>query len=107
MAAGRRPSPRPAHGGVAFALAIGASLLTGHASAVPRAGQVPGSTPLYLELVVDGLATGRVVRVDVRGAHYYVDAADLRAVHVRVPDDVSSPLAVDALPSTQVTYGDL
>ncbi|HVT49482.1 MAG TPA: fimbria/pilus outer membrane usher protein [Vicinamibacterales bacterium] len=105
MAAGRRPSPRPACGVVAFALAaIGASLLTSRASSARQASHVSGSTPLYLELVVNGLATGRVVRVDARDGHYYIDAPDLRAVHVGVPDEASSPVAVDALPSTRVTY---
>jgi outer membrane usher protein len=86
-------------------VAIGASLLTGRrVSAAPQAARVSGATRLYLELVVNGLATGRIVRVEARGTHYYVDATDLRAVHVRVPDDTASPVAVDGLASTHVAY---
>jgi outer membrane usher protein len=104
MVACRRPSPRPRRGVLAVALAaVAALLVTGRAWAAPQAGE-GDVTRLYLELVVDGRATGHIVRVDARGPHYYVDAADLRAVHVRVPGDAPSPVAVDTLPSTRVTY---
>jgi outer membrane usher protein len=105
MAAPRRPSPRPLGRALAFVLAAaGVSLLTGHASAAPQTAGVPAATRLYLELVVNGRATGRIVRVDARDGHYYVDAAELRAVHVRVPDDRAAPVAVDGLAATRVMY---
>ncbi|KLJ01600.1 fimbria/pilus outer membrane usher protein [Luteimonas sp. FCS-9] len=74
----------------------------------PRAADAAGEGVVHLELVVNGLGSGRVVPVELRDGHYLVDAAALRALHVRV-DAADAPdgdgrVAVDRLPGVEVGY---
>ncbi|UNK41424.1 fimbria/pilus outer membrane usher protein [Luteimonas sp. S4-F44] len=71
----------------------------------PRASDAVGEGLVHLELVVNGLASGRVVPVELRDGHYLVDAAVLHALHVRVdaPDE-DGRVAVDRVPGVTVDY---
>ncbi|ASR42120.1 hypothetical protein BEN78_00530 [Xanthomonas citri pv. mangiferaeindicae] len=71
----------------------------------PQATDAIGEGVVHLELVVNGLASGRVVPVELRDGHYLVDAAALRALHVRVDaPDRDGRVAVDRLPGVTVAY---
>ena len=66
-----------------------------------------GAVPLYLELVVNGRASGEVVEVTQRGPHYEVDAAVLRRLHVLRQAAAAQRVAVDALPGVATEYDSL
>jgi outer membrane usher protein len=70
----------------------------------PTAGtQMPAAT-LYLELVVNARASGQVVPVLVRDGHYYLSAALLRTLHVRLDGSAQGLVAVDQVPGVTVQY---
>ncbi|WP_236698368.1 fimbria/pilus outer membrane usher protein [Xylophilus sp. Leaf220] len=62
---------------------------------------------LYLELVVNGRASGEVVPVTQRGHHYEIDAEVLRRLHVQNTRPAGSRLAVDSLPGVATEYDGL
>ncbi|WPB56887.1 fimbria/pilus outer membrane usher protein [Xylophilus sp. GOD-11R] len=66
-----------------------------------------GPVPLYLELVVNGRASGEVVEVTQRGPHYEVDASVLRRLHVLRQAEASRRVAVDSLPGVGTEYDSL
>ncbi len=71
----------------------------------PQATDAIGEGVVHLELVVNRLASGRVVPVELRDGHYLVDAAALRALHVRVDTpDRDGRVAVDRLPGVTAAY---
>ncbi|MEN5059773.1 fimbria/pilus outer membrane usher protein [Luteimonas sp. TWI1416] len=71
----------------------------------PRATDAIGEGLVHLELVVNGLASGRVVPVELRDGHYLVDAQALQALHVRVDaPDADGRVAIDRLPGVAVEY---
>lgn len=59
---------------------------------------------LHLELVVNGLATGKVVPVTVRAGRYHVAAADLRGVGIPAESEGGELVALDSLPGVRVDY---
>lgn len=69
----------------------------------PGAQAITGFT-LYLELVVNGEATGQVVPVQVRGDSYFIAADVLRPLHVRTPASGSELVAVDRIAGVKVRY---
>ena len=67
----------------------------------------PLQTLLFLELVVNEVASGKVVQVMLRGGHYHVDGAVLRSLNVRTGSSVGAAgaeVAVDQIPGVQVAY---
>lgn len=66
-----------------------------------------GPVPLFLELVVNGRASGEVVEVTRRGAHYEVDASVLQRLHVLRQAAASTRVAVDSLPGVATEYDTL
>ncbi|KAF1069392.1 MAG: Outer membrane usher protein YehB [Pseudomonas citronellolis] len=72
--------------------------------APPRAPLAAGDTPLYLELVINGQDSGRVVPVQQHDGHYLVDAALLRESGLQLPGNPAGTLAVDQLPGLQAQY---
>ncbi|MGH8081125.1 MAG: fimbria/pilus outer membrane usher protein [Lysobacter sp.] len=71
----------------------------------PRAPLDIGEQVIHMELVVNRLASGRVVPVLLRDGHYWVDAQILRLLHVRTASDSDlGPIAVDSLPGVRVEY---
>ena len=66
-----------------------------------------GSTLLYLEVEVNGRASGELVAVRQRGPHYEIDAALLRRLRVRTDQPDGTAVAVDALPGVSVAYDSL
>ncbi len=65
------------------------------------------STLLYLEVEVNGRASGELVAVRQRGPHYEIDAAVLRRLQVRTDQPDGTAVAVDALPGVSVAYDSL
>lgn len=59
---------------------------------------------LYLELVVNFRASGRVVPVEAVGDRYRVDAAELRRVGLPVPPSDTQGVWLDTMPGVQVQY---
>lgn len=59
---------------------------------------------LYLELVVNHRASGRVVPVQTAGGRYRVEAAELRRVGLPVPQDSEDVVWLDTMAGTQVQY---
>lgn len=61
-------------------------------------------TTLYLEPVVNGRQTGKVVPVDYRGGHYYLTPQQLIDAGLPVADKQTKEIAVDLLKQVNVTY---
>lgn len=61
---------------------------------------------LFLEVSVNGIDQGRVIRVEQRGEGWHANAADLRALGLRWPgsQDASGELALADLPGLSLTY---
>lgn len=70
----------------------------------PPARGVPAAMTLYLELVVNELASGQVVPVQLRDGQYHVAAAQLQALHVRTGSGPQELVAVGRLPGVTVQY---
>ncbi|MCD9005490.1 fimbria/pilus outer membrane usher protein [Luteimonas sp. XNQY3] len=71
----------------------------------PRAPVADDDSLVHLELVLNGLSSGRIVPVRLRDGHYLVDAAELRALHVHTDDaDDEGRIAVDAIAGVEVRY---
>ncbi|MDB5849581.1 MAG: hypothetical protein JWP29_3333, partial [Rhodoferax sp.] len=70
----------------------------------PPARGAPLQTVLFLELVVNELASGQVVQVLVRDGHYYIGAAVLQSLHVRTGTGPDAQVAVDQLAGVTVFY---
>lgn len=69
----------------------------------PRAVSMPDTT-LYLEPVVNGRPTGKVVPVAYRGGHYYLTPQQLIDAGLPVTDKQVKEIAVDQLDKVDVTY---
>lgn len=64
-----------------------------------------GDQQLYLELVVNELASGRVVAVSARDGRYFVAREELQALGVSLQQaGAGDPLALDAIPGLQSHY---
>ena len=63
-----------------------------------------GDVRLFLELVVNEKASGKIVPVTQRGGHFLVDADDLRAVDLPLPDEQADEVEIDTLPGVVATY---
>ncbi|APW42438.1 hypothetical protein RS694_07715 [Rhodoferax saidenbachensis] len=75
------------------------------ATGLPNApAQAPATMTLYLELVINGQASGQVVPVQVRGGHFYVEADVLQELHVRTPPTPDGMVAVDQIAGVTVEY---
>lgn len=61
-------------------------------------------TTLYLEPVVNGRQTGKVVPVTYRGGHYYLTPQQLSDAGLPVADKQAKEIAVDQLDKIDVTY---
>ena len=61
-------------------------------------------TELYLELVINGVATGSVVPVEERDGSYFVSAGHLRSLSIRVSEGSDELVAVDRLDGVDVRY---
>jgi outer membrane usher protein len=70
----------------------------------PRIEAAMPDATLYLELVVNGVATGRIVSVAYRDAHYFIEARELLAISVRTTAKPDEQVAVDLLPDVRVAY---
>jgi outer membrane usher protein len=70
----------------------------------PSAISMPDTT-LYLEPVVNGRQTGKVVPVNYRGGHYYLTPQQLIDAGLPVADKQAKEIAVDLLKQVDVTYG--
>ena len=64
----------------------------------------PTVMTLYLELVINGQASGEVVPVQVREGRYYVAADVLRKLHVRTPPTTDGLVAVNQLADITMEY---
>ncbi|MDB5895142.1 MAG: hypothetical protein JWQ88_2673, partial [Rhodoferax sp.] len=64
----------------------------------------PAQTLLFLELVVNEVASGKVVQVMLRDGHYHVGAAVLRLLHVRTGVLGDVDVSLDQIPGVQVGY---
>jgi outer membrane usher protein len=71
-----------------------------------NAAQIPAAT-LYLELVVNDVPSGRVVRVDYLDGDYYVTAADLQAVGIPATVLSSEKVAVLQIQGIRAHYDSL
>lgn len=69
----------------------------------PSAISMPDTT-LYLEPVVNGRQTGKVVPVTYRGGHYYLTPQQLSDAGLPVADKQAKEIAVDQLDKVDVTY---
>lgn len=69
----------------------------------PSAISMPDTT-LYLEPVVNGRQTGKVVPVTYRGGHYYLTPQQLLDAGLPVADKQAKEIAVDQLEKVDVTY---
>ncbi|WCM92953.1 fimbria/pilus outer membrane usher protein [Acidovorax sp. NCPPB 2350] len=107
----RRNDPRPRLHARAGRLLVLLACLPGLLSAGdypapdPRGASAP--VTLYLELDVNGVASGELVEVRKRGPHFEIDAATLRRLHVRTAEPDGTPVAVDALAGVTVAYDSL
>lgn len=77
----------------------------------PGANSLPATSPptstammLYLELVINGQASGEVVPVQVRDGHFYVAADVLRKLHVRTPPTPDGLVAVNQITDITMEY---
>ncbi|WP_443969460.1 fimbria/pilus outer membrane usher protein [Sphingobium sp. CR28] len=70
----------------------------------PRGEQLLNELKLYLELVVNGLPTGKIVPVLLRGGHYHVAAADLRRAGIPVEGEDAAMVAIDDITGLRVEY---
>ncbi|WP_273829729.1 fimbria/pilus outer membrane usher protein [Pseudomonas sp. SBT1-2] len=70
----------------------------------PEAAPAGSSTLYYLELVINGRNSGKVVPVSAGDGHYRLDAAALSEASVRLPGNPTGQVAVDCLPGAQADY---
>lgn len=70
----------------------------------PPAAGAPTQMTLYLEIVVNERASGQVVPVVWRAGQYFVQAATLQALHVRVPGAADALVSVNQIPGVSVQY---
>lgn len=91
---------------VVLALAVAGSVDTAAAQALPDAtrGWETGPALFYLEVVVNGLPTGKVVPVDYREGSYYVASDGLRSLSIRTDAPAGEKVAVDRIAGVSVTY---
>ena len=81
------------------------SLLAAEAPAEPAADSAAVAPyTLYLELVINEQPSERVVQVSVKDGRYFVDAEDLRAVGVRLPEGATGEQALDSIAGLQNSY---
>ncbi|MDA8456508.1 fimbria/pilus outer membrane usher protein [Acidovorax sp. GBBC 3334] len=78
-----------------------------HALPPPAPGQAAAPAMLYLEVDVNGRASGELVAVRQRGPHFEIDALVLRRLHVRTDRPDGTLVAVDGLPGVTVAYDSL
>ncbi|MPT48004.1 MAG: fimbrial biogenesis outer membrane usher protein [Sphingobium sp.] len=92
-------------GGAAFLSVIPADAYA-DLPAPPRPAKTdhPMVMKLNLELVVNQAATGLVVPVEARGSHFFVDAQDLRSVHIQLEPNSSGQVDVTSLPGVIAHY---
>ena len=64
----------------------------------------PAAMTLYLELVINGQASGDVVPVQVREGRFYVAADALRKLHVRTPPSADGLVAVNQMADVTMEY---
>lgn len=90
--------------------AIGASLCllwatAAHGTTEQSAPPSEQAETLFLELVINDVSTGRVVRVDHRSGHFYVSSEDLAQTPLKLERAQSHvPVPVDVLPGVDVEY---
>lgn len=70
----------------------------------PSAGAPMPAATLYLELVINARASGQVVPVLVRDGRFYLSAALLRTLYVRLDASAQGLVAVDQVPGVTVQY---
>ncbi|CAI0829850.1 F1 capsule-anchoring protein precursor [Serratia entomophila] len=91
---------------VVLGIAAGVWLPFGHADDLPpppSAITMPDAT-LYLEPVVNGRQTGKVVPVNYRGGHYYMTPQQLIDAGLPVADQQAKDVAVDLLNKVDISY---
>lgn len=59
---------------------------------------------LFLEIVVNGVATGQICPFESRGGRLFARAADLLAAGVRIPDPHDAQVALDAIADVSFAY---
>lgn len=70
----------------------------------PRGERPLDEVTLYLELVINGLPTGKIVPVLRLGGRYHVAATDLRSVGIQVEGEDAAMVAVDDIADLHVEY---
>ncbi|MFZ4288945.1 fimbria/pilus outer membrane usher protein [Variovorax sp. HJSM1_2] len=70
----------------------------------PPSRNAPAQVMLYLELVVNEQSSGKVVPVQFRNGHYWVQTETLRALHVHAEPGPDGRTAVDLIAGVQVQY---
>lgn len=102
-------------------LALASGMLAGHggiAAADPASGAAGGGlvmlgdaadrldlgTDLYLEVVLNGAATGNLAHFGQRDGRLYASAGTLRQLAFRLPEGSIDPIALDELPGVRVDY---
>lgn len=81
------------------------ALIAGAGAAPAQVPDAPFSMPdgaLYLDVVVNGKASGQVRKVDYRQGHYYLPAAVLKDLGVKIEPPQPGLIAVDQIPGVQV-----
>jgi outer membrane usher protein len=90
---------------VMLMVASGAAVLPARAQSLrPEAAAPAVPTLLYLEMVINGVATGSILRVEERDGSYLVAAGQLRALSIRAEGSPDELVAVDRLDGVDVEY---
>lgn len=72
--------------------------------APPRAMPADSDALLYLELVINGQGSGKVIPVQQRDGHWLVEAEILRNTGLQLPGNPGGSVALDQVPGLQVQY---
>ncbi|MGE0706039.1 MAG: fimbrial biogenesis outer membrane usher protein, partial [Vicinamibacterales bacterium] len=80
-------------------LAAGAPAQRAAAQAAPAQ-----TATLYLEVVVNGLATGRVIAVESRDDRLFLDPRDLASLGIPIEATAGSPVPLDEIPNVEHRY---
>ena len=70
----------------------------------PATLQAVADAPLYLELVVNQMNTGRLVQVQQRAGQLYLPATDLQEAGIHLPGAVADEVGLDSVPGLHSEY---
>ncbi|WWO99543.1 MAG: fimbria/pilus outer membrane usher protein [Candidatus Dasytiphilus stammeri] len=67
---------------------------------------IPAANQLYLELVLNGIDTGKIIRVNLNNGHYYIRLKELRSAGLIIPNNIklSNFIAIDEIKDVHIQY---